>query len=522
MSKFWPSEVKNGKDITERGVTPRLIVLLALLLAVTLALGGYLYLCFRPEDGVLLGRTYLNGIDVSGMTATQAVSALQGQFRREYADTKAEVTLAGERYTLPLFDALTLQSEALVERAMERGHGPFITRGVAYLQARGEDYREDILPRLTDLEALSNAIAATDMGSVNTVQETEYEIGEESVLIHKGVPGICADLDALAVNLTAAVNRDPGEKRYRLDCPTRQVDIAPLDLEAIHQQVYCEVQDATVDGENDYAIIPSVTGVSFDIEQAKADYEAAGDGAEVEIAYVFTQPEVSTQWLEEHLFADALGSFATNVSGSDGRRQNVRLAAERCCVVLMPGEQFSYNQRVGKRTTDRGFSEAGAYLNGELVMEVGGGVCQASSTLYMACVMSNLQIDKRYNHTYPSGYIGLGLDATVSWGGPDFLFTNNTRFPIQITCRYSSGRLSFTIYGSKLEDFSVEVVSEVLAGSGKGRTYVSTASSANGGQPVAYTGRYSEVQTYRKVYDADGNLVSTTKEAYSYYKTHEE
>lgn len=522
MDEIWPSDVKSGEQLTEKIPMKVLVAAMVVLLAAAVALGGYLYLCLQPQDGILLERTYINELDLSGMTAGQADEALQKQFRQAYSGARSEVALAGETYTVPLLDSLSLDTAPAIQKAMARGHGGFITRGMDYLRSRREDHRDTVIPALTDAAALKAAIDATGIGSVNTVTETTWEIGEDAVTIHKGTPGVSADLEALAGEITAAVGQDPTAMVYPLDCPTRAEEIAPLDLQSIYDQVYVAVQDASVDQENDYAVIPAVTGVGFDLEAASQAYDQTENGAELDIQKVYTEPRISTEFLKKHLFADALGSFATNVSGSDGRRKNVRLAAERCNVILMPGEQFSYNQRVGRRTTDRGFSEAGAYLNGEMVMEVGGGVCQTSSTLYMACVMSNLQIDMRYNHTYPSGYIGLGLDATVSWGGPDFQFTNNTEFPIKITSRYSSGRLSFTIYGSKMEDFSVEVVSEILAGSGKGRTYVSTASSANGGQSVAYTGRYSQVQTYRKLYDGNGNLVSTTKEAYSYYKTHEE
>ena len=78
--------------------------------------------------------------------------------------------------------------------------------------------------------------------------------------------------------------------------------------------------------------------------------------------------------LEKNLFKDVLGEYTTSVSGSSVRRNNVRLAGEKCNVILLPGEEFSYNKTVGKRTKENGFGEAGAYLNGETVQEVGGGV----------------------------------------------------------------------------------------------------------------------------------------------------
>lgn len=82
------------------------------------------------------------------------------------------------------------------------------------------------------------------------------------------------------------------------------------------------------------------------------------------------------------------------------------------------GDVFSYNDVVGQRTAARGYQAAPAYVQGETVDEIGGGICQTSSTLYLACLRSNLEITERYAHRYVPAYITAGMDATVSWGGP--------------------------------------------------------------------------------------------------------
>ena len=498
--------------------------LLGALAALIVIAGAYLFLCTKPQDGVLLKNTYLNGLDLSGMTAQEAEQALQEQYRSSYSQARAELALAGETYSVSLWDQgiLSFDPHSAIERAMERGHGSFLTRGRDWIAALTDSHSSAVPVEIHSGDALTKAIAATGIGEVNTAVEHQYSVDEEAVNIIKGGAGVSADMDALPALIVNAFQQDPAKLVYPLDCPTVEQPIQPLDLQPIYDELYVPVSDATLDPDNGYAVVPSVVGVGFDLEAAKARFEQAEKGEVVIISLEYTQPKISTEFLKEHLFADALGSFATDVGGSDGRRKNVRLAAERCNLILMPGQQFSYNQSVGKRTEERGFSEAGAYLNGELIQEVGGGVCQTSSTLYMACVMSNLQIDQRQNHTYPPYYIGLGLDATVSWGGPDFKFTNNSDFPIKITSRYSSGRLSFTIYGTNLEGTSVEVVSKIVSGSGKGRTYHSSASAANGGQSVAYTGKQAEVVTYRNLYDRSGTLISSTREAGSFYQNHQE
>ena len=82
----------------------------------------------------------------------------------------------------------------------------------------------------------------------------------------------------------------------------------------------------------------------------------------------------------------------------------------------MPGQTFSYNTVVGKRTAAAGFKSAAIYVNGKVENGIGGGICQVSSTLYNAALRANLQIIKRSNHRFATGYVPLSTDATVSWG----------------------------------------------------------------------------------------------------------
>ena len=169
---------------------------------------------------------------------------------------------------------------------------------------------------------------------------------------------------------------------------------------------------------------------------------------------------MSKETLQSYLFRDTLSSFSTNVGGTEARKSNVAKAAENCNgTILMPGEQFSFNNVVGQRTIENGFSAAPSYVNGESVDEVGGGICQVSSTLYDACLYANLQINERHCHPHPSAYVDTGFDATVSWGGPDYKFTNNTEYPIKIVSSYGGGVVTCVLYGTKLKDFKVSLSS---------------------------------------------------------------
>jgi len=144
-----------------------------------------------------------------------------------------------------------------------------------------------------------------------------------------------------------------------------------------------------------------------------------------------------------------LASFSTYFKPWDSdRNANLKLAAERIHGKrLNPGEVFSYNEIVGNRTRQQGFHMAPVILDGKLVPDWGGGVCQVSSTLYNAALLANLDIVDRTNHGRAIGYVPLGFDATVVDGQIDFKFKNNLTSPILIYSSVTDNELFFFVLG---------------------------------------------------------------------------
>ena len=152
------------------------------------------------------------------------------------------------------------------------------------------------------------------------------------------------------------------------------------------------------------------------------------------------------------------------MGGTSARRSNVKLSAAAINgYVMNPGDVFSYNGVVGQRTAANGYQPAPAYVQGETVDEIGGGICQTSSTLYLACLRSNLAITERYAHRYIPSYISAGMDATVSWGGPDYKFTNDTDYPIKIVTSYENNYVTVQIWGTNLTGVTARITNEYLS-----------------------------------------------------------
>lgn len=343
--------------------------------------------------------------------------------------------------------------------------------------------------------------------------------------------GVQVDI-AGAIEAAYAVGRDGGEgilarfgRGWSRLFDSEAVEIQPT-VQVNQKQLEAVLPPAAQNARYDKSsgqVVEGRIGISVKLQTMEQLLSKTPPGESVHVPVQVVQPEITAEELRQVLFRDCLGTYTTTVSGSSTRKNNVRLSAEAISgVVLDSGETFDYNAVVGQRTVERGYGAAPAYVNGETVSSVGGGICQTSSTLYMAVLLSNLEVVERHAHGYVSGYITMGMDATVSWGGPEFRFRNDTAYPIRIEAAMDGNKLTVAIYGTKLDSTYVEMTYQVLEKKDYQTRYQETNALAEGKRSQkqsGYTG-YT-VQTYRNVYDAEGNLLVSREEARSVYKSRE-
>lgn len=175
--------------------------------------------------------------------------------------------------------------------------------------------------------------------------------------------------------------------------------------------------------------------------------------------------EVLPSIVSDDMEMKVVAKFSTDVSfrGSDSR-SNVRQALSYFNgYVVNPGDVCDFNEVVGPRTTGRGFKEAPEYAGNELKKGVGGGVCQASTTLYNAAVMANMTILERSNHSMTVSYVKPSQDAAVEYGvdGKDFIFRNDTGHAIYIYTNVDKENATITIYGTRPE-YHYELISVIV------------------------------------------------------------
>lgn len=270
-------------------------------------------------------------------------------------------------------------------------------------------------------------------------------------------------------------------------------------------------------GENGFAINKEklASDILAALKEKRFDAEIQADGSEV-------APEMTAAQAQEKY--KKLSSFTTDTTANANRNTNVRLSAEALNgTILAPGEEFSFNGVVGQRTPAKGYKEAAAYNNGEVVQETGGGVCQISTTLYNAVYRAGLEITYRRSHTFEPSYITPGQDATVSWEQPDFKFRNNTSSTIGIKASYADRKANVTIYGIPVleEGVTWDLVSEKVETLDKPAPVYEEDQTLQPGVEVEKSAGSSGSRwhTYKVVYK-DGKEVSRELDHKTTYKGH--
>ena len=220
-----------------------------------------------------------------------------------------------------------------------------------------------------------------------------------------------------------------------------------------------------------------------------------------------------------------VSSYTTTTTKNSNRNTNIELSANAINgTTVMPGETFSFNDTTGKRTTEKGYKEAVAISGGQNVPDVGGGVCQTSSTLFNAVARANLEIVYRSPHAWPSSYVEKGMDATVNWPNLDFKFRNNTDYPVFIVAYYAKQKVTVEIYGVGLQDgMTIDLQSVVTKTipAPEGTKYVQNTNLPAGTQKDTVKARTGYVVETYQVWYKNGVEVSRNLLCTSTYKAYQ-
>ena len=298
--------------------------------------------------------------------------------------------------------------------------------------------------------------------------------------------------------------------------------------ESMAAQIDRPAQDAALESFDvdsfQFNYVEEVAGSRLDTQALARDIAQALDagGGSVALSVESIQPEVTVASLSSQY--GMIAYAVTNASSSSSNRlTNIALSLELINGTrLDPGETFSFNETVGERTTDRGFKVATAYSSGEVTEEVGGGICQVSTTLFNAAVKSDMEIVERHNHSLTVSYVDLGKDAAVDWGNKDLRFTNTGDEPVYIVCLLTDDKhVRIGFFGKLLPNGeSITVEGETTGTIGYETVYQPNLSFPSGYSEVTQRGRngYTAV-AYKIRWDAEGNQISSELLCSSTYRT---
>lgn len=492
------------------------IVLFVMIFSVVFAL-------FNMNNEKILKGISILGIDISDLTVEEAKTKINNAIEERFKDENNNLILKiGENetsVTANTFNAKFDIDNAVIEADNIGRNGNILTNNYSILFTKL--FKKEIKPRLyLEDSLLSDTIKDINSKMKDAVVDNSYYIEKNNLIIVKGKAGYIIKTEELKEKIYEQISNI--HTNYQtIEIPVEYKEPEPINLQKIHEEIYKEPQDAYVQ-KNPTVVHPEVNGVDFKISVEEAEELLKEDKEEYTIPLKITKPKKTINNLGEEAFPDLLATFSTRFDGSNyNRNTNIKLAAKKVNgTVILPGEKFSFNTIVGSRTIEAGFKEGTAYVGGKVVPDVGGGVCQVSSTIYNTALLANMQIVERSNHMFTTGYVAASRDATVYYGSLDFVFKNSRKYPIKMVASANGGVCKVSIYGIKEEkEYEVIIQSKITSYINPTTIYKEDPTLEEGKEIVeqtAITGCRSEGY---KILKLNGKIVSQTLLSKDTYKS---
>lgn len=495
--------IKNKKRRTYIFICITILIILAICFSTIFAL-------LNMNNSNIINGVSVKNIDVSKLSVEDAKNKVNEAITRELSP---EIYLKyGDGYNISLKPEqieYKYNIDGTIENAYLIGRNNNIVFN-NYTLLKTAFIGENINPEYTyNKELLDQFVSNINAEIPGVVVEPSYYIEGTKLIVNKGVDGIEVDVEKLEKEIIDAIFSRKAENiiddsfKQEIEIPVKEKKADNIDMAKIREEIYKQPQDAYFETDP-YKIYPDVDGVDLSISAEEAQKIIDSENKE---EYSFdlniTKAQKTIKDLGKEAFPYLVSSFSTKYDASNtDRSTNLKLSASKINgTVLMPGEEFSYNKTVGKRTVEAGYKDAKIYENGAVVDGLGGGICQISSTLYNAVLLANLEVTERKNHSYTTSYVAAGRDATVVYGVKDFKFKNSRNYPIKIETTVNNGIAEFKIYGVQEEkEYEVRILPVTTASIPYTTSYVQDATLAPGQQVVSQSGHPGyKVTTYKEV-----------------------
>lgn len=425
-----------------------------LALVLIIAITGQIQLSNTPND-VFGGDTYINGQSVAGYNVTQASEKISSAMKQQIEGINIQIMYKDKIWT---FDENDFEIDDSVKTVVQKAYDSY-------------KLGTQNISNATTLNGLSNFSSnnAFNVSLKSTFKSFDEKINE----------------------IVSSIEQEPENAK---------VIFSPNSTEM-------------------FSISEGVSGIKVDTEKLYTDLENQFLKTKDIKVYVSTnaiKPEIEKSYYDNKL--NLMSQFSTTLKDSqEGRRANVDLALKKFNgKVIKAGEKVSFNDITGPQTKEGGYQPATVIYNGKFTTGIGGGICQASTTLYNALVLANLEINEVHKHTLPVGYVELSLDAMVSEGYSDMVFTNNSDDDIYIKTYTNEDEAVVMIYGASIPDgVTIKRVAEFIGNIAHNGDKIVVDENGDYADKVLYKGEYYRVKYPREGYEAkayketyqDGELV---------------
>ena len=486
------------------------IIISIIIVAIVALLFSTVFALTNMNNEKIISGVTIKGIEVSKLTKDEAIAKLETVYTEkmnknimlQYEELESELN--------PTLMEVNYDIEKAVNEAYSLGRNGniFINNyNILGTLIGKRDFNVDMTMNEETTKQTINDVGANLPG---ILIESSYSVEDDELIITRGKEGVVINSDILLSEVKEMLN-DIHETENVIEIPVETKTPQEIDVDKIHSEIYQEAQDAYYTKEP-FTVYPEVKGIDFDVEKAK-EMIASEVKDEYVIELIITKPKITLEDIGTEAFPDRLSTFSTKYNASDkDRTTNLVIACRKLNgKVIMPGETFSYNETLGPRTYAAGYRNGKIYENGQVVDGLGGGICQISSTLYNAALMSDMEIVERRNHQFVTSYVDKGRDATVVYGATDFRFKNTRTYPIRLVASATGGVATVSVYGIKEADreYTYSFRTDVISTIPYTTKYVEDSSVAAGKEVVTQKGTNGLVCKTYMTKMLNGKVVST-------------
>lgn len=483
---YTPAELKKKR-------TKNIIIVTSIIVVSILIFFGSI-VCINKLNENVYKNVYVLGINVGGMSKDEVyntllyLSQIQNEEQAEKTtvdeklkniknkinETKLDIYQENESiYNISSVDiTFGIEPEETAKRVMEFGRNSNLFKNNMDILKAFFSKKDIEVSYKYNEEKLDEICKNIELTLKDRFVDDKYSIDQETnkLIITRGTTGNTINIsyekekiiDCLANNMFNISSNE--NKNTKLELTLVKKEPINVNIDDIYKELKKDPKDAYIDKEaNPIKLVPEEVGYDINLEEVKTfinSEENKEEGKVIEIPITVLQPKVKLADITYTLYKDKLAGYTTYFDPSQSARANNLAIALRYLngKIIMPGETFSYNTAIGDANYAKGYQAAATFKGGKVVQEVGGGICQTTSTLYNVALMANLEIVERHQHGLPVGYVPPSRDATVYSPSLDFKFKNTRKYPIKIVTSFSnSGSLNVSIFGTR-EETEYEVV----------------------------------------------------------------